>query len=68
MPFPWRRYWRFVGLLFVVALLLSLLAAVVYSGGRLSVEPILIAIVDSAVLAIVLAFPCTQAINRGPRR
>ena len=68
MPFPWRRYWRLVGILFVVALVLSLVAAAVLGSGRLALETVAIAIVDSAVLAVVAAFPLTQSIYRGPWR
>ena len=68
MPFPWRRYWRLAGILFVVALVLSLIAAAVFGSGRLALETVAIAIVDSAVLAVVAAFPLTQSIYRGPRR
>jgi hypothetical protein len=68
MPFPWRRYWRLVGILFVVALVLSLVVAALYASGRLALESVVIAIVDSAVLAVVAAFPLTQSIYRGPRR
>lgn len=68
MAFPWRRYWLRVGLIFVVALVLSLAAAVGLNGGRLNLEALLVALVDSAVLAVVVAFPLTQRIYRGPRR
>jgi hypothetical protein len=68
MRFPWRRYWRLAGILFVVALVLSLIVAAIYGSGRLALETVAIAIVDSAVLAVVAAFPLTQSVYRGPRR
>ena len=68
MPFPWSRYWRRVGVLFVVVLLLSLAAALALNDGRPGLEAVLVAVVDSAVLALVAAFPLTQRIYRGPRR
>jgi hypothetical protein len=68
MPFPWSRYWRRVGALFAVVLLLSLAAALALNGGRLGLETVLVTVVDSVVLAIVAAFPLTQRIYRGPRR
>jgi hypothetical protein len=68
MPFPWSRYWRRVGVVFVVVLLLSLAAALALNDGRPSLEAVLVAVVDSVVLAIVAAFPLTQRIYRGPRR
>ena len=68
MPFPWSRYWRRVGVVFVVVLLLSLAAALALNDGRPGLEAVLVAVVDSAVLALVAAFPLTQRIYRGPRR
>jgi hypothetical protein len=68
MQFPWARYWRRVGAIFVLALLLSLVAALALNGGRLGLDTVLVAVVDSVVLAIVAAFPLTQRIYRGPRR
>lgn len=67
MPFPWRRYWRIAAILFAVALVLSLVAANAFGRGHLAQESVLIAVVDSAVLAVVVAFPLTQSIYRGPR-
>ena len=68
MPFPWSRYWRRVGVVFVVVLLLSLAAALALNDGRPGLEAVLVAVVDSVVLAVVAAFPLTQRIYRGPRR
>jgi hypothetical protein len=68
MPFPWSRYWRRVGVLFVVVLVVSFAAALALNGGRLGLETVLVTVVDSVVLAIVAAFPLTQRIYRGPRR
>ena len=68
MPFPWSRYWRRVGALFVVVLLVSLAAALALNDGRPSLEAVLVTVVDSVVLAVVAAFPLTQRIYRGPRR
>ena len=68
MPFPWSRYWRRVGVLFVVVLLLSLAAALALNEGRLGLEAVLVTVVDSVVLAVVAAFPLTRRIYRGPRR
>jgi hypothetical protein len=68
MPFPWSRYWRRVGALFVVVLLVSLAAALALNEGRLGLESVLVTVVDSAALAVVAAFPLTQRIYRGPRR
>jgi hypothetical protein len=68
MPFPWSRYWRRVGALFVVLLLVSLAAALALNEGRLGLEAVLVTVVDSVVLAVVAAFPLTQRIYRGPRR
>ena len=68
MPFPWSRYWRRVGALFVVVLLMSLAAALALNDGRLGLEAVLVTVVDSAALAVVAAFPLTQRIYRGPRR
>ena len=68
MPFPWSRYWRRVGGLFVVVLLVSLAAALALNAGRLDPEAVLVTVVDSVVLAVVAAFPLTQRIYRGPRR
>lgn len=68
MPFPWSRYWRRVGAVFVVAFIISLIAMARFNGGRLEVEVVLTAIVDSIVLAVVVAFPLTQRIYRGPRQ
>ena len=53
MPFPWSRYWRRVGALFVVALLVSLAATLVLNEGRLGLDAVLVAVVDSVALAIV---------------
>jgi hypothetical protein len=68
MPFPWSRYWRRVGVLFVVLLLVSLAAALALNEGRLGLETVLVTVVDSAALAVIAAFPLTQRIYRGPRR
>ena len=68
MPFPWSRYWRRVGALFVVLLLVSLAAALALNEGRLGLETVLVTVVDSAALAVVAAFPLTRRIYRGPRR
>ena len=68
MPFPWSRYWRRVGALFVVVLLLSLAAALALNDGRLGLETVLVTVVDSVALAVVAAFQLTQRIYRGPRR
>ena len=68
MPFPWSRYWRRVGVVFVVVLLLSLAAALALNDGRPSLEAVLVTVVDSVVLAVIVAFPLTQRIYRGPRR
>ncbi|HKC72606.1 MAG TPA: hypothetical protein VKF37_00170 [Chloroflexota bacterium] len=68
MPFPWSRYWRRVGALFVVVLLVSLAAALALNEGRLGLEAVLVTVVDSVMLAVVAAFPLTQRIYRGPRR
>ena len=68
MPFPWSRYWRRVGALFVVLLLVSLAATFALNEGRLGLEAVLVAVVDSLALAVVAAFPLTQRIYRGPRR
>jgi len=68
MPFPWSRYWRRVGALFVVVLLVSLAAALALNDGRLGLEAVLVTVVDSVMLAVVAAFPLTQRIYRGPRR
>jgi hypothetical protein len=57
-----------VGALFVVVLLLSLAAALALNDGRPGLEAVLVAVVDSVVLAVVAAFPLTQRIYRGPRR
>lgn len=67
MSFPWRRFWRRVAVVFVVALAFSLVVATALANGRLSAATAVVAVVDSAVLAIVLAFPLTQRIYRGPR-
>lgn len=68
MPFPWARYWRRAGVVFVLVLVVSLALSAIVGGGRLSLNGLLIAVVDSLVLAVVLAFPLTQPIYRGPRR
>lgn len=68
MPFPWRRYWRRVGVIFVAALLVSIAVTAVINGGHVALQSLLIALVDSVVLAVVVAFPLTQPIYRGPRR
>jgi hypothetical protein len=68
MPFPWSRYWRRVGVVFVVALLVSLVGALMLNDGRLGLEAVLVAVVDSVALAVVAAIPLTQRIYRGPRR
>lgn len=64
MPFPWARYWRRVGVLFVVALILSLIAMFYFNHGRVELIVVLTALVDSIVLAVVVAFPLTQRIPR----
>jgi hypothetical protein len=68
MPFPWSRYWRRVGALFVVVLLVSLAAALTLNEGRLGLEAVLVTVVDSVMLAVVAAIPLTQRIYRGTRR
>ncbi len=68
MPFPWARYWRYVGVVFVAALVLTLVLSLLIAGGRLGGETLLIAVVDSAVLAVVISFPLTQRVYRGPRQ
>lgn len=68
MPFPWGRYWRRVGVVFVLALLVSILVMAVVNDGRITFESMLVAVVDSVVLAVVVAFPLAQPIYRGPRR
>ncbi len=68
MPFPWARYWRYVGVVFVAALALTLVLSLLIAGGRLGGETLLIAVVDSAVLAVVIGFPLTQRVYRGPRQ
>lgn len=67
MPFPWARYRRRVALVFAVALVISLLVMAGTNDGRIDGVSVLIAIVDSAVLAVVVAFPLSQRIYRGPR-
>jgi len=67
MPFPWARYRRRVALVFVVALAISLLVMAGANDGRVDGVTVLVAIVDSAVLAVVVAFPLSQRIYRGPR-
>jgi len=66
MPFPWARYWRRVGVIFVIALIASLLLTVVLNGGHVDAGTILVSTTDSVVLAVILAFPFTQRIYRGP--
>ncbi len=66
MPFPWARYWRRVGVIFVIALIASLLLTAVLNGGRVDAGTILVSATDSIVLAVILAFPFTQRIYRGP--
>ncbi len=68
MPFPWPRFWRRVAVIFVIALVISLIASVAIGHGSLDSLGILVAVVDSAVLAVVLAFPLTQRVYHGPRR
>ncbi len=68
MSFPWPRFWRRVAVIFVIALALSLAVSAGISHGSLDLFGILVAVVDSAVLAIVLAFPLTQRVYHGPRR
>ena len=67
MPFPWPRFWRRVAVIFVIALVVSLVVSANIGHGGLDVFGILVAVVDSAVLAVVLAFPLTQRVYRGPR-
>lgn len=66
MPFPWTRYVRRVGVVFVIALVISVAFTALLNGGRLSFETVLFAVTDSFVLAVLLGFPLTQRINRGP--
>ncbi len=66
MPFPWARYWRRVGVIFVIALIVSLLLTAVLNGGRVDTGTVLVSATDSIVLAVILAFPFTQRIYRGP--
>ncbi len=68
MPFPWTRYLRFAGAIFVVALVVSFVVGAAVTGGHISANSAFIAVVDSAVLAVVAAFPLTQRISSGPRR
>ena len=68
MPFPWPRYLRRLGVLFVLCLAASLLLAAGLNNGRIGSDAALVAIIDSIVLSIVAAFPLTQRIYRGPRR
>ena len=68
MPFPWRRYWRRVGVIFIAAMLISIVVTAVIHDGRIALDSLFIAVVDSVVLAVVVAFPLTQPIYRGPRR
>lgn len=68
MPFPWPRFWRRVAVIFVIALVISLVASAAIGHGSLDLFGILVAVVDSAVLAVVLAFPLTQRVYHGPRR
>ncbi len=67
MPFPWRRYRRWAGIVFVVSLLVSLVFAAMINGGRIDGFSVLVAAVDSVVLATIMAFPLTQSARRGPR-
>ena len=64
MPFPWARYWRRVGVIFIVALVLSLIAMIFFSHGHVEPIVVLTALVDSIVLAVIVAFPLTQRIPR----
>jgi hypothetical protein len=64
MPFTWARYWRRVGVIFVVALALSLVVMAYFNHGRVEPIVVLTALVDSIVLAVVVAFPLTQRIPR----
>ena len=66
MPFPWSRYWRRVGVLFVVVLVVSFAAALALNDGRLGLETVLVTVVDSVLLAIVAAFQLTKRIYGGP--
>ncbi len=68
MPFPWPRFWRRVAVIFVIALVISFVASAAIGHGSLDSFGILVSIVDSAVLAVVLAFPLTQRVYHGPRR
>lgn len=68
MPFPWSRYWRRVGVVFVIAFIISLITMARFDGGHVEAEVILVAIVDSVVVAVVAAFPLTRRVYRGPRQ
>lgn len=68
MPFPWTRYWRRVGVAFAVALVVSLAVMLIANDGRLAWQTALIAVVDSAVLAIVVGLPLAHPIGRRPPR
>ena len=68
MSFPWSRYLRRVGVIFVIAFIISLIAMARFDGGHVETEVVLVAVVDSIVLAIVVAFPLTQRVYRGPRQ
>lgn len=68
MRFPWRRYWRRVGVIFVIAVIVSIAATVLINDGHVVPQSLVAAVIDSVVLAIVAAFPLTQPIYRGPRR
>lgn len=68
MPFPWSRYWRRVAIVLVIALAASFVVMLLVNNGRLSLQSVGVACVDSAVLAIVAAFPLTQRIDHRPRR
>jgi len=68
VPFPWPRFWRRVTVIFVIALVISLAVSAAIGHGSLDLFGILVAVVDSAVLAVVLAFPLTQRVYHGPRR
>ena len=65
LNFPRRAYLQRVALLFMLIFALSL-ALPLITGGTFSAFGLAIAFVDSLVLAIIVAFPLTRKIRRGP--
>lgn len=64
MLFPWGRYWRRVGVIWVIAFVVALAFGATVTRS-IDAGSVLIAAVNAIVLAVIVAFPLTRKIYRG---